>query len=290
MKKHLLAALFVLLSFFPAWSQLRLPQASPRAQLSQTIGLTDVTVSYHTPGVKGREVWGKLVPYGQVWRSGANEATLITFTDSVKVNGKSLQAGTYSLFTLPEAENKWWMIFNKDTTLWGTDGYKPEEDVLRVEVSPQTSPTLLESLQYSFTNVKTTSATLNLSWEKLIIPITIEVEVFEKALSNLQEDLAQAKPDDWASFAQAAQYLIQNNTRHELALAWINKSLRIKENFYNSWLKAQLLAQKEEYEGAVDLTRKAMKLGENDTKNYSILSREMERAMNEWKVRMHQEN
>jgi tetratricopeptide (TPR) repeat protein len=290
MKKLLLAVLFFLLSFFPAWAQLRLPQASPKAQVMQTIGLTDVTVVYHTPGVKGREVWGKMVPYGQVWRSGANEATLITFTDSVKVNGKSLQAGTYSLFTLPEAENKWTVIFNKNTKLWGTDGYKPEEDVLRVPVTPEASPTLVESLQYSFTNVKVTSATLNLAWEKLILPMTIEVEVFEKALSNLQEDLTQAKPDDWASFAQAAHYLIQNNTRHELALAWINKSLRIKENFYNSWLKAQLLAQKEEYEGAVDLAKKAMKLGQNDTKNYSILSQEMERSMNEWKVKINTEN
>jgi tetratricopeptide (TPR) repeat protein len=290
MKKQLIAAFLFLAPLFPALAQLRLPQASPKAQVSQTIGLTDVTVSYHTPGVKGREVWGKMVPYGQVWRSGANEATLITFTDSVKVNGKSLPAGTYSLYTLPESENKWSVIFNKNTTLWGTEGYKPEEDVLRVPVTPASSPTLVESLQYTFTQVNTTSALLNLAWEKLVIPMTIEVEVFEKALMNMQEDLSQAKADDWAIFAQAAHYLIQNNTRHELALAWINKSLRIKENFYNSWLKAQLLAQKDEYEEAVNLAKKAMKLGQNDTKNYSLLSQEMERSMNEWKVKMHHEN
>lgn len=286
MKKQLIAALFFLASFAPAMAQLRLPQASPQARITQTIGLTDVTVAYHTPGVKGREVWGKMVPYGQVWRSGANEATLITFSDSVKVNGKALEAGTYSLFTLPEAENKWTVIFNRDTTLWGSDGYKPENDALRVPVTPAASPTHVESLQYSFTDIKTTQATLNLAWEKLVLPMTIEVEVFEKALSNIQEDLSQAKADDWAIFAQAAHYLIQNNTRHHLALAWINKSLRIKENFYNSWLKAQLLAQKDEYEEAVNLTKKAMKLGQNDTKNYSILSQEMERSLNEWKVKI----
>lgn len=286
MKKQLITALFFLALCFPAWSQLRLPQASPKAQITQTIGLTDVSIVYHAPGVKGREVWGKMVPFGQVWRSGANEATLISFTDSVKVNGKSLKAGTYSLFTLPEAADKWTLIFNRDTTLWGTEGYKPENDVLRVPVNPVVSPNHLESLQYSFTNVKTTSATLNLAWEKLVLPIQIEVEVFEKALANMQEDLNQAKADDWAIFAQAAHYLIQNNTRHHLALAWINKSLRIKENFYNSWLKAQLLAQKDEYEEAVNLTKKAMKLGQNDTKNYSILSQEMERSLNEWKVKI----
>jgi tetratricopeptide (TPR) repeat protein len=290
MKKQLIAVLLFLAPLFPALAQLRLPQASPKAQVSQTIGLTDVTVVYHTPGVKGREVWGKMVPYGQVWRSGANEATLISFTDSVKVNGKSLPAGTYSLFTFPEAENKWSVIFNKNTKLWGTEGYNPEEDVLRVPVNPEASPVLVESLQYSFSNIKTTSATLNLAWEKLVIPMTIEVEVFEKALSNIQEDLKGAKADDWAIFAQAAHYLIQNNTRHALALVWINTSLRIKENFYNSWLKAQLLAQKDEYEEAVNLTKKAMKLGQNDTKNYSLVSQEMERSLNEWKIKINHEN
>ena len=290
MKNILIALTCFLASLSPAFAQLRLPQASTRAQVSQTIGLTDVTVAYHTPGVKGREVWGKMVPFGQVWRSGANEATLITFSDSVKINGQSLQAGTYSLFTLPETKNQWLVIFNTDTTLWGTDGYKPEKDALRVPVRPDSSATLLESLQYSFTNIKTTSATLQLAWEKLVIPINIEVEVFEKALSNIQEDLSKAKNDDWTIFAQAAHYLIQNNTRHELALEWINKSLRIKENFYNSWLKAQLLAQKDEYEEAVNLAKKAMKLGQNDTKNYSLLSQEMERSLNEWKVKMHYEN
>jgi tetratricopeptide (TPR) repeat protein len=290
MKNLLIAPILFLAFLSPALAQLRLPQASPKAQVSQTIGLTDVTVAYHTPGVKGREVWGKMVPYGQVWRSGANEATLITFSDSVKVNGKSLQAGTYSLFTFPETKNKWFVIFHKDTSLWGTDGYNPEKDALRVPVTPDTSATLVESLQYSFSNIKTTSATLHLAWEKLIIPVTIEVEVFEKALSNMQEDLSQAKTDDWAIFAQAAHYLIQNNTHHELALTWINKSLRIKENFYNSWLKAQLLAQKDEYQEAVNLAKKAMKLGQNDVKNYSLLSQEMERSLNEWKVKMHYEN
>lgn len=290
MKNLLIAAVLFWASLSPSFAQLRLPQASPKALVSQTIGLTDVTLSYHTPSVKGREVWGKLVPYGQVWRSGANEATLITISDSVKVNGKSLQAGTYSLFTLPEAADKWFLIFNKDTTLWGTDGYKPEDDVLRVPVTPQAAPQHVESLQYSFSNIQVTSATLNLAWEKLQIPVTFEVEVFEKALSNIQHDLAQAKTDDWAIFAQAAHYLIQNNTRHELALTWINKSLGIKENFYNSWLKAQLLAQKDEYEEAVNLAKKAMKLGQNDTKNYSLLSQEMERSLNEWKVKMHQVN
>jgi hypothetical protein len=289
--KNLLIALFLFLaSFSPVFAQLRLPQASPAARVSQTIGLTEVTVAYHTPGVKGREVWGKLVPYGQIWRCGANEATLVSFSDSVKVNGKPLPAGTYSLYILPETASKWFLVFNKDTTLWGSEGYKPENDMLRVPVTPQAAPSHMESLQYAFSNIQTTSATLQLAWEKLIIPVHIEVEVFEKALSNIQQDLSQAKNDDWSIYAQAAHYLIQNNTRHQLALTWINKSLQIKENFYNSWLKAQLLAQKDEYEEAVNLAKKAIKLGQNDTKNYALLAPEMERALNEWKVKMHREN
>ena len=287
MKKISFLCLLFLMVCFSGFAQLQLPQSSPKAVTMQTIGLTDITVTYHTPSVKGRDVWGKLVPYGQVWRSGANEATLITFSDAVKINGKALPAGTYSLFTLPEQNNNWQLIFNKNTTLWGTEGYKAEEDILRVPVTAKPWP-FQETLQYTFSNIGPTSGTLNLSWEKLTIPFTIEVEVFNKALTTIKTSLAGAKNEDWSIFAQAAQFLIQNNTEHELALEWINKSLNIRENFLNSWYKAQLLAQKNEFQEAINLTRKAVKLGEKDPKNFTPLAPQMEVALNEWKVKLHQ--
>jgi hypothetical protein len=282
--------LLTLLSFFiilnNSWAQVRLPQASPQSKVIQTIGLTDIAVTYHAPGVKGREIWGKLVPYGQVWRCGANEATLISFTDDVKINGVALPAGTYSFFTLPESETKWFVIFNKNTKMWGTEGYNPAEDVIRIPVKPEAT-TFHETLQYSFSDIEATEGRLNLIWEKLKIPFMISVEVFEKAVATLKTDLTETKPDDWNSFAQAAQYLIQNNKEHELALQWINKSIQIKENFYNIWLKAQLLAQKDEYEEAINLTKKAIKQGQKDSKSYSPMAHDIARSLDLWKVKMH---
>ncbi|MGV3589210.1 MAG: DUF2911 domain-containing protein [Adhaeribacter sp.] len=286
MNKHLFTTLLFWICCSYVFAQIRLPQASPEAVVSQTIGLTDVTVTYHTPGVKGRPVWGKLVPYGQVWRSGANEATIISFSEDVKINGQDLTAGTYSFFTLPENETNWFVIFNRNTELWGTEGYKPEEDVLRVPVKPEAAP-FHENLLYYFSDIKATEGRLNLVWEKLNIPFTITVEVFNKTVATLKEDLAQVKSDDWNSYAQAAQFLIQNNKQHELALQWINKSIKIKENFYNNWLKAQLLAQKDEYEEAINLTKKALKLGSKDDKTFTPLTHEMERSLDVWKVKRH---
>jgi tetratricopeptide (TPR) repeat protein len=289
MLKYLFTPLLLFICITVSYAQLRLPQASPKAVVSQMIGLTEVTVTYHTPGVKGREIWGKLVPYGQIWRSGANEATLVSFSDAVKINGVALPAGTYSFFTLPQSENNWLIIFNKNIKLWGTEGYQAAEDAIRVPAMPEPAP-FHETLQYAFTNIREEEATLNLTWEKLNIPFTIGVEVFNKAISNLKTDLGKVKSDDWNSYAQAAQYLIQKNAQHELALQWINKSIKIKENYYNNWLKAQLLAQKDEYEEAVNLTKKAIKLGQKDTKNYSAIAPQMERSMTEWKVKMHSKN
>lgn len=286
MPKHLLTLCLNLLFLTCAMAQVKLPQASPEATVIQTIGLTDITVTYHTPRVKGREIWGKLVPFGKVWRAGANEATIISFSDDVKINGVKLPAGTYSFFALPESETNWFIIFNKNTQLWGSEGYNAAEDVIRVPVKPEANP-FHENLQYSFSDIEATEGRLNLIWEKLKIPFIISVEVFQKAVATLKTDLPTVAPDDWNSYAQAAQYLIQHNKEHELALQWINKSIQIKENFYNNWLKAQLLAQKNEFEEAVNLTKKAIKLGQKDSKSYSPMARDIERSLDLWKVKMH---
>ena len=145
--------------------------------------------------------------------------------------------------------------------------------------------TFHETLQYSFSDIQPKSGRVNLTWEKLNLSFIIAVEPFAKALSNLKADLTQVKPDDWSAYAQASQYLVQNNTEHELALNWINKSLAIKDTFYNNWVKAQLLAQKEEYLEAINLTKKAMKLGQSDPGNYSPLAALMERSLEEWRVK-----
>ncbi len=148
------------------------PRVSPNASVSQTIGVTEVTISYGRPGVKGRTIWGELVPYGEVWRTGANEATTISFSQDVTIEGEPLPAGTYALFTIPK-EGEWTIVFNKTAQQWGAFNYEAKQDALRVKVKPQpTSPQ--EWMSFSFEELTANGATVVLRWEKLAVPFKIQ--------------------------------------------------------------------------------------------------------------------
>ncbi len=162
----------------PDWN--KKVRISPKAEVTQTIGLTDVTVSYSRPGVKGRKIWGGLVPYDKVWRAGANEATKITFSGNVLVNGKKVPAGSYGFFLIPH-KNEWTVIFNKVADQWGAFTYNETQDFLRINVKPQPS-NFHEWLEYSFSDMKVNSrgknsAVLSLLWEKIKLPLTIKADV-----------------------------------------------------------------------------------------------------------------
>jgi hypothetical protein len=150
---------------------------SPKAMVMQTVGFTDVTIVYSRPGVKGRTIWGGLVPYNAVWRAGANEATKITFATDVKINGKKLKAGSYSFFAIPTKKN-WTLIFNKVADQWGAFEYNDAEDALRVEVTPEKENNCWQEwLAYTITKTSDNTAVVRLEWEKLKVPFTIEVEI-----------------------------------------------------------------------------------------------------------------
>ncbi|HSD64902.1 MAG TPA: DUF2911 domain-containing protein [Ignavibacteriaceae bacterium] len=148
---------------------------SPKASLSQTVGFTEVTISYGRPGVKGRKIWGSLVPYDKVWRAGANEATKFTFSTDVMIEGKKLPAGSYSFFIIPSKDN-WTIIFNKVADQWGAFEYNEAEDALRITVKPEKSD-FTEWLKYDITKTSDSGATINLEWEKLRVPFKIEVKI-----------------------------------------------------------------------------------------------------------------
>ncbi|RAK70071.1 DUF2911 domain-containing protein [Hymenobacter edaphi] len=256
------------------------PQASPHAVVTQTIGLADVTVDYHTPGVKNRKVWGQLVPYEQVWRAGANENTLITFSDSVRLSGKPVAAGTYSLYVLPSADHDWQLILNKVTNHWGSEGYKAEDDVLRVAVLPETTP-MRESLHYWFSDVRPNAARLNLSWETKTISVFIRTNVHAKVLQSMQAALSKT-PNDPQLLAAAADYLIQNQIEAELALRYINRAIELNESYTNLWLKARLMAQKEDYLSAVESARRAIKAGDKDDDKFKTQLPGMKVTLTQW--------
>ena len=175
--KHQLFCLAVLVAVaaLPALGQRasNKPRTSPNASISQTIGVTKVTISYGRPGVKGRKIWGELVPYGEVWRTGANEATAISLTRNVTIEGQELPAGTYALFTIPN-EDEWTIIFNKNPKQWGAFDYDPRLDALRVKVKPEPADHK-EWMSFSFMDLSANSAKLVLRWEKLAVPLKIQV-------------------------------------------------------------------------------------------------------------------
>jgi hypothetical protein len=256
----LIAAFAALMLVSAAWAQqLDLPRPSPKATVSQTVGLTDVTITYCRPSVKGRVIWGGLVPYDQVWRTGANEATTITFTDEVTIEGTKLPAGTYGLFTIP-GKDEWTVIFNKGAKQWGAFEYKQDQDALRIKVKPHADE-FREILTLWFPAVSTESATVAICWEKLTVPFTIKVDTVNKVLAAARKAVAEAKPDDWRTPYRAAAFCLDNNVDLADAKAWLAKSVAVKETMYNLAGQARMLAMDGKKADAITLAKKAVAVG-----------------------------
>lgn len=218
-----------------------LPTASQKAITGQTLGITQIQVNYHRPLVKGREIWGELVPWGQIWRAGANENTTMEFSHGVKINGQELAAGTYGLHMIPTPEY-FTVIFSKDSQLWGSFGYNPEQDALRVEVKPVPAP-MRDEMTFEFTDLEQGSATFRLHWEKLQIPVRIEVATDALVLQHIEQHLASVPEDSWVAWNSAANYALNFKVYPEQAVRWIDHALALEENYRNLRIKALLERQ-----------------------------------------------
>jgi len=208
------------------------PRPSPNATVSQTVGVTHITIDYGSPGVKDRTIWGELVPFDEVWRTGANEVTSITFDDPVKINGSELPAGTYGIHTIP-GETEWEIIFSKDTEVDAGSNYDPEKDALRIKVKPEEAP-FVERMIFIFTNTTDNGSTANLWWEKLRVSFDIEMNSQEIVLAKANEILT------WAPSFQAANYCLTNDVNLEQGMKWIEASVLLNEVYWNTRVKAQL--------------------------------------------------
>src|ERR1017187_6238473 len=242
-------------------AQLKLPQISPKASVTQTMGLTDITIDYHCPSVKGRKIWGALVPYDSLWRTGANEATAISFSDDVMIEGNKLAAGRYALFTIP-GKSEWTIIFNKKKDMNSAFGYKKEEDALRVKVKPLSNANN-ESMEFWFSDITINSCTINLMWEKLHIPFKVTTETDTKVMAIINDSL-KANPNKVSLLRQAAGYTVTSGLHLDNGLEWINKAISIKSEYRTFWTKAQLLAKMGKYNDAVDAANKTLDLGKDD--------------------------
>jgi tetratricopeptide (TPR) repeat protein len=220
--------------------EIRLPEVSQRASVTQRIGLTDVTIVYHEPLVGGRKIFGSaVVPYGKVWRSGANENTIITFSDDVSVEGKPLAAGTYGLHTIPDA-SQWTVIFSKNSTSWGSFSYDEKEDALRVTVKPAEGE-FHEALAYTFDDIKPDSAAATLRWEKVAVPFHISADVKTQTFNSIKKQLRNTGGFTWAGYDEAATWCLDNNYDLEQALKWEDTSIQNEERFDNLLTKSQIL-------------------------------------------------
>src|SRR6202045_1055772 len=219
-------------------TELNLPRVSQRAQITQRVGLTDITIVYHAPLAGARELFGKTVPYGQVWRAGANENTTISFTDDVSVEGHPLPVGTYGLHMIPNAD-QWTIIFSKNSTSWGSFSYDVKEDALRVTVKPHAAE-FVEALAYSFDDPKPDSVAVTLRWEKLAVPFRVSADVNAIVLRNIKNQLRNTGGFTWAGYDEAANWLIDANSNLDQAMKWEDQSIQNEERFENLLGKSQI--------------------------------------------------
>jgi hypothetical protein len=281
MRKYFAICLF-LISALPLAAQgtapaLKLPRVSQHAVITQTVGLTDITIDYSRPAVKGRAIWGGLVPYDKVWRTGANEATQISFSDDVTINGQPLPKGTYSLHTIP-GKDSWTIIFNKTAKQWGSFNYDAAQDALRVTTKPEKAP-FAEFMNFGFPQVTNDSALVVLRWENVAIPFTVGTNTTAKVMADANAAVTGAAATDFQTPYRAAGYAFDAGNTDQ-ASKWLDQSLKAKQTMSNLYLKARIQAKNGDKAGAIATGEAALKLaGPNDKE----LAGEIQSSINDWK-------
>jgi len=238
------------------------PAASPACTLKQRVGLTDIEIVYSRPGVKNRTIFGGIVPYGQVWRTGANASTKITFSTPVKLNGNDIPAGTYALFTIP-GETEWTIIINKNAAQFGAFQYNQKDDLVRFKVKPVTlAETTIETFTIEFNHIRDESAVLDLVWEKTVVPIHLEVDVTGKLVPQIEAAMAAPDKKSDGFYFQAATFYYNHDLDLKKALDWVNAGLadnpRIAYELLH--LKAQILAKQGDKAGAIAAAKQSSEL------------------------------
>ncbi len=267
--KYLLSAVCLLIMFGSnVNAQLDLPRKSPAASTSFQVGLTTVTINYSSPAVRDRTIWGDLVPYDEVWRAGANEATTIEFDTDVKVQDKYLAKGKYALFFIPKENGKWIAIFNKDAEQWGAYRYDKSKDALRVEVKTKNAKDNVERMSFSIVDKSINSGYVRFAWEKKRAYILFRTDLFSQVADNLKKAVDGAKPEEkWKPYALAANFYFENGKK-DLATKNIKISTDLAKHTRNLWIESKILADAGNYKAAVADLEKAIELGEKAGSNF----------------------
>ncbi|MFM9944843.1 MAG: DUF2911 domain-containing protein [Bacteroidia bacterium] len=270
-------------------AQLVLPQPSPKASVMQTVGLTDITIDYSSPGVKGRVIWGDVVPYDKAWRAGANSATKITFSRDVTINGTAVPKGSYSIIMTP-GRIDWTVHINKDAAA-SADAHKPELDIVKIKTSTITtsvaaadgvvsligSQISTERLTYNFSDFTNEEVTVNMLWEKIKISFTVKVDTEKQAVENIDK----ATNGVWGIYNNSARYYLDKKD-YDKALGFVNQSLASSDQWFNNWVKAQILAGQGKNEEAYIHAAKAKELGDKASAGSFFFKDAVEKALVDW--------
>ena len=240
------------------FAQLNIPEPSPSASFSQTLGFTKIKVDYARPGTKGREVFGKLIPYGEIWRTGASDCSTISFNDEVTIGGKKIAKGKYSLFSIPNVE-QWTIIINTDTTLHGASGYDEKKDVHRFTVKPEKSARFYETFTIELSDIVKDNGMLYLIWENTMVKFEIQSNAKERILADIDNKINKLKTDNSKLFYQAAEYYYNQRMELDQANDWIAKAVKMEpENFYYPNLQAKILETQSKFAEAIPVAQKAV--------------------------------
>ena len=263
----------------PAPVRLTPLRPSPACTITQEIGISKVDLAFSRPFVKGRKIWGELVPFGQVWRVGANSATTLTLSHAAKVAGKDVPAGTYGFFAIPGPKT-WTLILNRKAKQWGAYEYKPEEDQLRWEATPQTGP-FLECLDYRILPRDAGAATVDLGWENLRVSFSLTFDTKALYWDHLEAMLKKAPETDGVPWYQAAKYCQEQGIEPQKALAWIELSLKTWDSFWNHEVAARIYKEAKRLPEALLHLQKAIDLSKDKApKEYT---ENLEKEIAAWK-------
>ncbi len=258
----MITALFVTVGITSRAQIIRTPRPSPTATLTQEVGLTDITITYSRPGIKDRVILGDLVPYGKVWRTGANMATKIEFSDSVSIEGHSLKAGTYALFTIP-GKDEWTIIFNSNYNQDGAFNYKESEDVMRFNVKPQHLNDKVETFRIDVNNITNSTATIDLSWENTLVNFKVDVGTNAKVIAEIKR--AMEPSSEAGKYITAANYYYSEGLDMNSALEWINKAVQITPDNYRAlYTKSNIQAKMGNYKDALATAQQSRTLATKD--------------------------
>lgn len=252
--KKLFIALAIILTSFAVNAQIKTPQASPKGYIKQTVGLTDVEVTYSRPSARGRAVFGNLVPFGKIWRTGANENTIINFSDDVIIDGKTLKKGKYSVYTIPKIES-WEVIFYLSTDNWGLpENWNDAYVVLKTTVKEDALPTPVETFTIGINNIDPNSAYLEMAWENSHVALKFEVPTAKLATASIQKTLA---GPTWNDYYTASQYLFQSNGNMISAREYVDKALEMstEKPYYLTRLKSLIQAKQGDKAGAIETAK-----------------------------------